>query len=68
MYQVPVNSMVTLKVYDVLGKEIQTLVNKHMSAGFYSATFVASTLPSGVYFYRMQAGKFSETRKLMVVK
>ena len=68
MYQVPVNSLVTLKVYDVLGKEIQTLVNKHMSAGFYSATFVASTLPSGVYFYRMQAGKFSETRKLMVVK
>ena len=67
-YQLPVSSMVTLKVYDVLGKEIQTLVDKRMSAGYHSAIFVASGLPSGVYFYRMQAGKYSETRKLMVVK
>ena len=67
-YQLPVSSVVTLKVYDVLGKEIQTLVNKRMSAGFHSATFVASSLPSGIYFYRMQAGKFTETRKLMVIK
>ena len=67
-YQLPVNSMVTLKVYSVIGKEIRTLVNGRESAGFHSAVFVASDLPSGVYFYRMQAGKFSETKKLMVIK
>ncbi len=67
-YQVPVSSVVTLKVYDMLGKEIRTLVNERKSAGFYSAVFVASNLPSGVYFYRMQAGKYSETKKLTVLK
>ena len=68
MYQLPVSSEVTLKVYDMLGKEITTLVNKHEDAGFHSAVFVASNLPSGIYFYRMQAGKYSETKKLTVLK
>ena len=67
-YQVPVSSVVTLKVYDMLGKEIRTLVNESKNAGYYSAVFVASNLPSGVYFYRMQAGKYSETKKLTVLK
>jgi len=52
----------------MLGKEITTLVNKHEDAGFHSAVFVASNLPSGIYFYRMQAGKYSETKKLTVLK
>ena len=67
-YQVPVSGVVTLRLYDMLGKEIRTLVNERKSAGYYSAVFVASNLPSGVYFYRMQAGKYSETKKLTVLK
>ena len=67
-YQLAVNTRVTLKVYDILGREVKTLVNERQTAGAHSVTFDASTLSSGVYFYRMQAGSYVNTKKLMVIK
>jgi len=67
-YQVPSISQVVLKIYDVLGNEIATLVNEEQSAGVYEIEFNASKLSSGVYFYRLQADVFSETKKFMLIK
>ncbi len=67
-YQLPMNSHVTLKVYDVLGRLVRTLVNDNQVMGSHEVTFDGSGLPSGVYFYRLQAGGFSRTRKLVVLK
>jgi hypothetical protein len=67
-YQLPVASTVSLKVYDVLGKEVMTLVNGRQDAGTYTLTLNAATLSSGVYFYRLQAGNFVATRKMLLVK
>jgi photosystem II stability/assembly factor-like uncharacterized protein len=61
-------SMVELKVYNLLGKEVATLVNKYQSAGNYKIEFNAAKLTSGVYFYRLKAGNFIETRKLILMK
>ncbi|MDD3558424.1 MAG: T9SS type A sorting domain-containing protein, partial [Melioribacteraceae bacterium] len=57
---------VTLKVFDVLGREIATLVNKKQSPGNYSVTFDARELSSGVYFYQLTAGKAKETKKMIL--
>ena len=59
---------VTLRVHDVSGKEIATLVNEQQKAGIYSVKFNASKLSSGVYFYTLHSGKFSETKKLVLMK
>jgi hypothetical protein len=71
-YQLPVNSQVTLKVYDVLGKEVATLVNGEMKAGSYTVPFNTNTgtsgLSSGVYLYRLEAGSFVSTKKLILMK
>ena len=67
-YAIPQPAQVSLKVYDVLGREVATLVNARQSAGVYVANFDATALPSGMYFYRLQAGSFSETRKMMLIK
>jgi len=67
-YSVPKTSLVTIKVYNVLGKEIATLVNEEKSAGNYSVQFTGSKLSSGVYFYRMQADSFVQTKKLLLLK
>lgn len=67
-YQIPEGGFVSLKVYDVLGKEVATLVNGAKEAGSHWVSFNASGLASGVYFYRLQAGGFAETRKMMLVK
>jgi len=67
-YQLPVTSDVKLEVYDVLGKKVATLVSGRQEAGIYTYTLNASTLSSGVYFYRLQAGRFVETKKMMLVK
>jgi len=56
-----------LVVYDLLGKEIQTLVNEEKPAGTYEVTWYAE-LPSGVYFYQLKAGSFVETRKMILMK
>ncbi len=76
-YQLPANSLVTLKVYDVLGREVKAMVDGPQVAGVHSVTFSAGDLPSGVYFYRIVAtnsadplkpGYFIETKKLTVIK
>lgn len=67
-FQVPVASNITLKIYDVLGKEITTLVNEWKSPGKYQAHFDASGLNGGVYFYQLRAAEFSQMRKLLLVK
>ena len=59
---------VVLKVYDVLGNEIATLVNEERTAGVYEVEFNATGLPSGIYFYQMQAGNFTDTKKLVLLK
>ncbi len=60
--------LVTLKIYDVLGREIATLVNERKSPGTYEVSFDASSLPSGVYFYRLQSGNFTDVKKMVVEK
>ena len=60
--------LVTLKVYDMLGKRVATLINEVKSAGEYNVEFNGSNLSSGIYFYRLQAGRFSETKKLILLK
>jgi len=67
-YQMPTNTFVTLKLYNVLSQEITTLINEYQEAGYKSVTFDASSLPSGVYYYRMQAGKFTDTKKMMLIR
>ncbi len=67
-YSVPAAGKVILKVYDVLGQEQAELVNAHQRAGDYEVTFVAGHLPSGVYFYRIEAGQFTETKKCILMK
>jgi hypothetical protein len=59
---------VTLKVYDILGNEVATLVNEQKSAGSYEVNFNASNLPTGVYIYKIQAGSFVQARKMMLIK
>ena len=67
-YSIPKKSYITLKVFDILGKEIETLVNEEKTAGNYHVEFNASNLPSGVYFYRIQAGSFNQVRKMILLK
>jgi photosystem II stability/assembly factor-like uncharacterized protein len=67
-YQIPGLSFVTLKVYDVLGNEIATLANEEKPAGSYEVEFNANGLPSGIYFYRIQADFFVETKKMILIK
>ncbi len=62
------SSFVSLKVYDVLGREIETLVNEEKPAGIYRAEFDGSKLASGIYFYQIKAGDFIQTRKMLLTK
>ena len=66
--QVIASQRVTLKIYNILGKEIATLVNKNLSAGEYEVKFDGSGFPSGVYYYRLQSGNFAETKKMIILK
>ena len=67
-WQSPVGSWQTIKVYDVLGKEVATLVDEYKPAGIYEVEFNASLLSSGVYFYKLHAGNFIQTKKLLLLK
>lgn len=67
-YQLPVSSDVTLKVYNILGNEIVTLVDEYKTAGSYEVKFDAATLPSGVYFYKIQTGSLTDTKKMLLIK
>jgi len=68
IYQVAAATNVKLEVFDMLGRKVATLVNERKDAGEYSVNFNASGLSSGVYFYRLQTDKFTQTKKLMLVK
>jgi hypothetical protein len=67
-YQIKEEGVVQLKVYDLLGRLVSTLVNEPKLKGEYTVTFDAADLPSGVYFYKLQSGSYSETRKLVLSK
>jgi hypothetical protein len=67
-YQLPVSGPVTINVYDLLGREVATLLNEEKSAGSYEVNFNASILSSGIYFYKLQAGVFVETKKMILIK
>jgi hypothetical protein len=67
-FRVPSSGLVTLKVYDVLGREVTTLVNEVRAPGAYTVRWDASSFSSGVYFYKLEAGNFSQTRKLLLLK
>lgn len=67
-FTIPNNEFVSIKVFDVLGKEVATLVNKKMDKGSYSVSFNASKLTSGVYFYKIVSGNFSSVKRMMLVK
>lgn len=67
-YALPKDGLVTLKVYDVLGREVKTLINEFKPAGSYNVTFDASNLASGVYIYQLRAGDFVANKKLILMK
>ncbi len=67
-YQVPSSGKVVLKVYDILGREVEALVNENKSAGKYSVSFNADKLASGVYLYRIQEGSYFQTKKMILIK
>jgi hypothetical protein len=67
-FDLPQNQDVRLEVFDLLGRRVALIVNETLTAGYHSVTFDASALTSGVYFYRIQAGSFLKTQKMMLVK
>lgn len=67
-YTIPSNGLVTLKIFNMLGKEVASLVNEVKSAGTYEVNFNAANLSSGVYFYRLESGNFVDTKKMFLLK
>jgi hypothetical protein len=67
-YQLPVNSYVSLKIYNTLGQEVRTLVDEYKQTGSYSIEWKPENIPSGVYFYRLQIEKFSEMKKMLYIR
>jgi M6 family metalloprotease-like protein len=67
-YSIPKEGIVTIRIYNILGEEVTTLVNEQKAAGKYETEFNATDLPSGVYFYKLQAGPFLQTRKMILLK
>ena len=67
-YQIPKREFVTLKVFDALGNEVATLVNDEQQAGSHSVNFNSAGLASGIYFYKLQAGNFITTKKMVIMK
>lgn len=67
-YELPITNYVSLKVYDNLGNEVETLVAEKQNTGSYSVDFNATSLPSGIYFYKLTTEKFSETKKMILIK
>ena len=67
-YSVPQSSNVMIKIFDILGNEIKTLVDEEKSVGTYEVEFDATGLPSGIYFYSLNAGNYIETKKMVLMK
>ena len=67
-YSLPLKTQVELVIYNTLGESVMQLVNEEKEAGKYSVKFDATNLPSGIYFYKLQAGSFVETKKMVLMK
>lgn len=67
-YEIPERGYVILKVYDILGREVTTLVNEEKPAGIYEVQFIGNELTSGIYFYQINAGEYSETKKMILLR
>jgi hypothetical protein len=67
-YSIPTESKVTIKVYDILGKEVATLVDEDKTTGTYELTWHAVNIPSGVYFYQLRAGEYTSVKKMLLIK
>jgi len=67
-YTLPERSIVELIVYDIIGREVELLVNEEQDSGYYELNFIASGLTSGVYFYQLKAGTFIQTKKMILIK
>ena len=62
------NELTSLKVYNLIGQEVAVLINSNLAAGSYEVSFNAENLSSGIYFYTLQAGKFKQTKKMLLLK
>ena len=67
-FAIPEEGSVSIKIYNALGNEVKTIVNEQMKSGSYEVTFDASQLPSGIYFYKLQANSFAATKKMVLLK
>ena len=67
-YSIPVESSVKISIYDIMGVQVETLLNKKQAAGYYNITFDARSLPSGIYFYTIRANYFLDTKKMILLK
>jgi hypothetical protein len=67
-YSIPIAGLVTLTVFNILGEQVKTLINQEMPAGNYTVQFNASSLASGIYLYRIQAGSFVQTKKMILLR
>ncbi|MFI5211794.1 MAG: T9SS type A sorting domain-containing protein, partial [Ignavibacteria bacterium] len=67
-FSIPNSEFVQLSVFDILGREVSVILSQNLKAGSYAADFNASSLTSGIYFYRLTAGNYTETRKMTLVK
>ena len=67
-YQLPSEEKVSIRIFDILGNEVAQLVNEKIAAGVHTVEFDAANLPSGIYFYQISAGQYSQTKKLMLLK
>jgi hypothetical protein len=67
-FDIPIQGFVSLKIFDALGREVNTLVNEVKVPGSYSVDFNGTNLPSGIYFYKLQTENYSETKKMLLIK
>ncbi|MCX6170102.1 MAG: T9SS type A sorting domain-containing protein [Ignavibacteriales bacterium] len=67
-YELPQNAFIQLKIFDMLGREVKTILSGEQTAGFYEIEFDAKEIPSGIYFYRIEAGEFTQTKKMILMK
>ena len=67
-YQIPHNEFVTIRIYDALGREVQTLLNENKNAGSYNISFNGVNLSSGIYFYQLKAGNYISIKKMVLMK
>ena len=67
-YQLPKDMKVDIKVFDILGKEVETLVNGYETAGYHTTDFDGSTLSSGIYFYRIKTEEYIATKRMLLIK